>query len=55
MRIRRIRPTADSRIFKEMLAKLRNPIATIATELDLDGGKLAFLKFMAMFDPAYEK
>ncbi len=47
--------TVDSKIFKEMLGKLRNPITTIATEFDIDGGKVAFLKFMAMFDPAYEE
>jgi alkyl sulfatase BDS1-like metallo-beta-lactamase superfamily hydrolase len=47
--------TVDSKIFKEMLGKLRNPITTIATEFDIDGGKVAFLKFMAMFDPAYDE
>jgi alkyl sulfatase BDS1-like metallo-beta-lactamase superfamily hydrolase len=47
--------TVDSKIFKEMLGKLRNPITTIATEFNIDGGKVAFLQFMAMFDPAYEE
>lgn len=47
--------TVDSKIFKEMLGKLRNPLTTIATEFDIKGGKVAFLKFMAMFDPAYEE
>ncbi|HMA86942.1 MAG TPA: alkyl sulfatase dimerization domain-containing protein [Desulfosalsimonadaceae bacterium] len=50
-----IRATVDSRVFKEMLAELRNPLTTIATEFDIEGGKIAFLKFMALFDPAYEK
>ncbi len=50
-----ISATVDSKMFKEMLAELRNPLATIATEFDIEGGKIAFLKFMALFDPAYEK
>ncbi|MCD6584279.1 MAG: MBL fold metallo-hydrolase [Desulfobacteraceae bacterium] len=47
--------TVDSKIFKEMLGKLRNPITTIATKFEIEGGKVAFLKFMAMFNPAYEE
>jgi len=44
-----------SSVWKEMLAKLRNPIVTIATKCDIRGGKLSFLKFMALFDPVYDK
>ncbi|RJP84969.1 MAG: MBL fold metallo-hydrolase [Desulfobacteraceae bacterium] len=47
--------TVDSKVFKEMLAKLRNPVTTIATEFDIKGGTVQFLKFMAMFEPAYEE
>ncbi|NOY69044.1 MAG: MBL fold metallo-hydrolase [Deltaproteobacteria bacterium] len=47
--------TVESVIWKEMLAKLRRPLVTIATEFDISGGKVAFLKFMAMFDPVYDK
>ena len=50
-----ITATVDSKIFKEMLGKLRNPVTTIATEFDIKGSKVGFLKFMAMFDPAYEE
>lgn len=47
--------TVKSTIWKEMLAKLRKPLVTIATKFEIDGGKIAFLKFMSMFDPVYDK
>ena len=47
--------TVPSTIWKEMLAKLRNPITTIATDFDIEGGKIRFLKFMALFSPEYEQ
>jgi alkyl sulfatase BDS1-like metallo-beta-lactamase superfamily hydrolase len=50
-----ITATVDSRVFKEMLGELRNPLTTIATEFEIQGGKIAFLKFMALFSPEYEK
>ncbi len=46
--------TVPSTIWKEMLAKLRNPVTTIATEFDIKGGKIKFLQFMALFSPEYE-
>lgn len=51
---RAITVTVPSTIFKEMLAKLRSPLPTIATQFTIDGGKIKFLKFMAMFDPEYK-
>ncbi len=49
-----ITATVDSRIFKEMLAEIRDPLPTIATAFEITGGRIAFLKFMALFNPAYE-
>jgi len=46
--------SVNSMVWKEMLAKERNPIATVATECDIDGGRIKFLKFMAMFAPEFE-
>lgn len=38
--------------FKESLAKLRNPAITMAKDVDVTkGNKLAFLKFMSLFQP----
>lgn len=38
--------------FKEMLAQLRNPVLTIATDFKVvKGNKLAFARFMALFEP----
>lgn len=52
---RDITVTVESAFWKEMLAKLRKPLVTIATKFKVEGGKIAFLKFMAMFDPVYDK
>ena len=47
--------TADSKVFKEMLGRLRNPLVTIAT-FDYDpGNSLEFAKFMKLFTPAEMK
>lgn len=43
----------SSQMFKEMLAKLRNPALTIASEFEMvKGGKLEFIAFMKLFVPA---
>lgn len=52
---RDITVTVASTVWKEMLAKLRKPLPTIATQFKVQGGRIAFLKFMAMFDPEYEE
>ncbi|MBS3756560.1 MAG: MBL fold metallo-hydrolase [Desulfobacterales bacterium] len=44
-----ITATVDSKAFKEMLARLRSPLVTIAAEFDVKGGKIAFIKFMKLF------
>ncbi|HVT34987.1 MAG TPA: alkyl sulfatase dimerization domain-containing protein [Nevskiaceae bacterium] len=53
-----ILPDADivvrvpAQVFKEMLAKLRNPALTIAKEFEVTrGNKLEFVRFMALFQP----
>ncbi|RMF23553.1 MAG: MBL fold metallo-hydrolase [Deltaproteobacteria bacterium] len=46
-----MKATVDSKVFKEMLAELRNPAWTIAHDFDVEGGKLAFTKFMSLFRP----
>jgi alkyl sulfatase BDS1-like metallo-beta-lactamase superfamily hydrolase len=53
-----IAPDADivahvpAQTFKESLAKLRNPAITMAKDVDVSkGGKIEFLKFMALFQP----
>ncbi len=53
-----IAPDADivarvpAQTFKESLAKLRNPAITMAKDVDVTkGGKIDFLKFMALFQP----
>lgn len=52
---RDITVTVPSLVWKQMLAKKRGPLATIATKCTIKGGRIAFLKFMAMFAPAYEQ
>jgi alkyl sulfatase BDS1-like metallo-beta-lactamase superfamily hydrolase len=53
-----ILPDADivvrvpAQVFKEMLAKLRNPVLTIAKDFEVTkGNKLEFTRFMALFKP----
>lgn len=41
----------DSDIWKEMLAKMRNPLITITTHADVKGGRIKFLKFLSYFMP----
>lgn len=42
----------DSKVFKEMLADLRNPAVVIAKDFTVEGSTLQFVKFMRMFkDP----
>ncbi len=52
---RDITVTVPSLVWKQMLAKERNPLATIATECDIEGGRVRFLSFMAMFAPEFEE
>jgi alkyl sulfatase BDS1-like metallo-beta-lactamase superfamily hydrolase len=43
----------SAQVFKEMLARLRNPAVTIARDFEMArGGKLAFVGFMKLFRPA---
>ncbi len=46
---------ADSRKWKEMLARKRNPVATVASFKYDKGGRLAFLGFLRLFKPAAMK
>ncbi|MEQ1439367.1 alkyl sulfatase dimerization domain-containing protein [Fontimonas sp. SYSU GA230001] len=53
-----LRPDADivvrvsAQVFKEMLARLRNPALTIAGDFEVvKGGKLGFVRFMRLFVP----
>lgn len=52
---REITVTVPSMVWKEMLARERNPLATIATQCDIEGSRIRFLKFMAMFAPEFEQ
>ena len=45
------RIAVDSLVWKEMLAGTRNPAVTVATDMDIDGGRVAFLEFLSMFRP----
>jgi alkyl sulfatase BDS1-like metallo-beta-lactamase superfamily hydrolase len=56
--VRGIAPDADivvrvpAQVFKEMLAQLRNPALTLATDFEVTkGNKLEFARFMALFQP----
>ncbi len=46
-----IKVTADSKAWKEMLAKIRNPVATLAAFEYNPGNAAAFGKFLRLFDP----
>lgn len=46
-----IRVVVDSRIWKEMLAGKRNAATTVATGMEIEGGSVAFLRFLALFRP----
>ncbi len=50
-----IKVTADSRAWKEMLGKLRNPLLTLAGFRYEKGNALSFGKFLKMFKPADQK
>lgn len=42
----------SAQVFKEMLAKLRNPAVTLAKDFEITkGGKIDFVRFMALFQP----
>ncbi len=45
------RITVDSLVWKAMLAGTRNPAMTVATDMDIEGGRVAFLEFLALFRP----
>ena len=47
--------TMDSKVFKEMLGRLRNPLVTIPTFDYEPGNSLEFAKFMNMFSPGEMK
>jgi linear primary-alkylsulfatase len=47
--------TADADRWKEMLAKLRNPLATMASFQYRKGNVLSFTRFMALFQPPEAK
>ncbi len=46
-----LRVTADSKAWKEMLAKIRNPLTTLAGFEYNPGSAMAFGKFLKLFDP----
>ena len=46
-----LKVTADSAAWKEMLAKIRNPVATLAGFEYNPGNAIAFGKFLGLFDP----
>jgi alkyl sulfatase BDS1-like metallo-beta-lactamase superfamily hydrolase len=45
------RVAVDSLVWKQMLAGTRNPAMTVATDMDIEGGRVAFLEFLSMFRP----
>ena len=45
------RITVDSLVWKEMLAGTRNPAVTVATDMNIEGGRVAFLEFLSLFRP----
>lgn len=47
--------TADSKVFREMLGRLRNPLTTIPTFEYNPGNSLEFAKFMKLFSPGEMK
>lgn len=48
-----LRVRVDSLVFKEMLARVRNPALTLAREFEMvDGSHLRFVQFMRLFTPA---
>ena len=45
-----IKATMDSQVWKEMLAKVRNPVVTIASsDVKVEGGSIDFISFLTMF------
>lgn len=50
-----IRVVADSRQWKEMLAKLRNPVVTLAGFTYEKGNAVSFARFLSMFKPGKPK
>lgn len=45
------RITVDSLVWKEMLAGNRNPAMTVATDMEVEGGRVHFLEFLSLFQP----
>jgi alkyl sulfatase BDS1-like metallo-beta-lactamase superfamily hydrolase len=45
------RIAVDSLVWKEMLAGTRNPAVTVATDMHIEGGRVAFLEFLSLFRP----
>ena len=44
--------TIDSIVWKELVAKVRNPLASFAAgEIDIDGSKLDLVEFLGYFKP----
>ncbi len=45
------RITVDSLVWKAMLAGNRNPAMTVATDMEVEGGRVKFLEFLGLFQP----
>jgi putative sterol carrier protein len=46
----------EEQVWKELAAQIRNPIKTfLKGEIKVNGGQLAFKKFMDLFDLAFEE
>jgi hypothetical protein len=44
--------TVNSTVWKELLAGLRNPALTLASDdIEVEGGRLALVSFLALFRP----
>ncbi|MBU0734109.1 MAG: MBL fold metallo-hydrolase [Proteobacteria bacterium] len=50
-----IKVVADSKAWKEMLGKIRNPVLTLAGFQYEKGNMVSFARFLAMFEPAEQK
>jgi hypothetical protein len=41
--------TVDSRVWKEMLSGISNPLVEVVTDMKIEGGTLNLIRFLRMF------